>query len=368
MIQADLAFPFGAGLVAAFNPCGFAMLPVYLSVFVGSDHGTSASPSKNLLRALRAGAALTAGFVAVFGSFGVATSTLLQQRAILENTPYITAVLGVLLVPLGIAMLFGYELNLAIPRLQRGGESNELWSIFLFGVSYAIVSLGCTVAVFVTGVASVFTKDGFLEGMAVFIAYALGMSAVILTLTVALALARTSVASSMRRALPWINRISGALLLFGGIYLAIYGWWEIQVLRGNLQEISVVSFFSDFQGEINTWIDRTGSTRLGIGLLILVAACLLGALWSGLAKEVRTGLAIGLGVLWLWAELGWQRADLFILPTIRTIGDAPSRAANWFADPMRWAVLGEILFVALLVLIMWSRFRPNRDQPAPASP
>ena len=35
MIDAPLALAFAAGLVATVNPCGFAMLPAYLSYFMG---------------------------------------------------------------------------------------------------------------------------------------------------------------------------------------------------------------------------------------------------------------------------------------------------------------------------------------------
>ena len=37
MIDVDLAFPLAAGLIAAFNPCGFAMLPAYLAYFLGHE-------------------------------------------------------------------------------------------------------------------------------------------------------------------------------------------------------------------------------------------------------------------------------------------------------------------------------------------
>ena len=33
----QLGYAFGAGMVAAVNPCGFAMLPVYLSLYLGAD-------------------------------------------------------------------------------------------------------------------------------------------------------------------------------------------------------------------------------------------------------------------------------------------------------------------------------------------
>ena len=37
MIDAPLAYAFGVGMVATFNPCGFAMLPAYLSYFLGLE-------------------------------------------------------------------------------------------------------------------------------------------------------------------------------------------------------------------------------------------------------------------------------------------------------------------------------------------
>ena len=58
-----LGLALGAGLVAAVNPCGFALLPAYLSMFVLEEHRQR---SVAVVRALRATAALTLGFAAVF--------------------------------------------------------------------------------------------------------------------------------------------------------------------------------------------------------------------------------------------------------------------------------------------------------------
>jgi cytochrome c-type biogenesis protein len=54
----------GAGLVAAVNPCRFAQLPTYLSLFVLGD--APRSPAAAVGRALRATATLTLGFAVVF--------------------------------------------------------------------------------------------------------------------------------------------------------------------------------------------------------------------------------------------------------------------------------------------------------------
>jgi hypothetical protein len=58
-----------AGMVAAFNPCGFAMLPAYLGLFLGDEAGAKSGSAVG--RALGVGAAVTVGFVAVFGVAGM---------------------------------------------------------------------------------------------------------------------------------------------------------------------------------------------------------------------------------------------------------------------------------------------------------
>lgn len=367
MISADLALPFTLGLVAAFNPCGFAMLPVYVSFFLGKD--TDHSTARNILRALKVGLALTGGFVAVFGAFGIVTSSLLSQGDILDYTSYVTFVLGILLVPFGIAMLFGFEPKLSTPRMQKGGDSGEVLSMFLFGVSYAVVSLGCTIGLFIAGVSSVFTSGGFVDGVAVFIAYALGMGAVIMTLTVGLAMAKTSIATNMRKILPWVNRISGVLMILAGIYLVVYGWWEIQVFRGNITDNALVSFFENMQTQINIWIQQTGATRLGAALLLLVAAALIRGLWGEMSQTTRRLSLGGLAAAWVLLEFAtpWngERANLFVLPILRTIIGLPERIGNWFTDPFRWAVVGEVFVLAVIGLALYFRFGRPHDDPTP---
>ncbi len=369
MFSLSLAFPFTLGLVAAFNPCGFAMLPVYVGFFLGKDGEGQDNVARNILRALKVGGVLTLGFVAVFGAFGVLLKTLFDSFPILEYVPWVTLGLGILLVPLGIAMIMGYELKINTPRMQKGGDSGELLSMFLFGVSYAVVSLGCTIGLFIPNVIDVFNRDGWFDGVAVFLAYAIGMGAVIMTLTLAMALAKTSIATNMRKILPLVNRISGVLMMFAGIYLAIYGWYEIQIFRGNFEQNSLVTFFENIQIEVNIWIDQTGAPRLGAGLLLLVGLALLRGLWTEMGKEARWGFTGGLAVVWVLLELvgSWkapagnpdrnaEQANLFIKPIYRTIVGFPGRIGNWFTDPLRWAVLGELLVLGVIGIAIYFRF------------
>ena len=395
MFSISLALPFSLGIVAAFNPCGFAMLPVYVSFFLGSESEDDANVGRNIIRALKVGGVLTIGFIAVFGTFGVLLTTLLENLPILRYIPWVTFILGILLVPLGIAMLLGYDLKINTPRMEKGGDSGELLSMFLFGVSYAVVSLGCTIGLFLPTVIGTFTRDGWFDGVATFLAYGLGMGAVIMTLTVGMAMAKTSIATNMRKVLPWIGRVSGVLMTLAGVYLAIYGWWEIQVFRGNFNENSLVSFFEGFQNEVQQWIAETSPARLGAGLLIIIGAALLRALWSQISKEARYGGLATLVGVWLLLEFAktWngERANLFILPVIRTIGDIPERIGNWWRtvidfvpyaierivdffqwgwasifgrvhagtlteNPWRWAVLGEMIVLGIIGLSIYFKY------------
>jgi cytochrome c-type biogenesis protein len=222
------ALALAAGMAATVNPCGFALLPAYLSAFVGLDHRGGRTGAVG--RALTVSTALTAGFVLVFGLFGLIVSPLAIRLE--QYLPWATVVIGIALVALGIALLAGRQLVLALPKLQRGGGDGTIGSMFLFGVSYAVASLSCTIGPFLAVTTSTFRSDNWLAGLAVFVTYGLGMGLVIAILTVAVALAKSGIVHRFRALLPMMNRIAGGLLLVAGAYVAYYGWYEIRVLGG----------------------------------------------------------------------------------------------------------------------------------------
>lgn len=273
-----------AGVVAAFNPCGFAMLPAYLGYFLGLDSEDETSTAHNVARALAVGVTLTLGFVLFFGLIGVLTSTIISQGTIFEKIPYVTLVFGILLIPLGLAMLFGFEPKINIPRLQKGGKTRDLPSIFMFGVSYAAVSLSCTAPIFLGTVIGSFTRSSFGEGLAAFFAYAIGMGLVITVLTIAMAVFRASVANTFRKVLPYVNKASGVLLIFTGIFLIIYARWELSTFSstGEIADGFLVDEATQLQATITNWVNDFGGTRFAIGIAAIIAAIVA---WAGLSKR-----------------------------------------------------------------------------------
>ena len=77
-------------------------------------------------------------------------------------------------------------------------------------------------------------------GLAIVLAYAVGMGLLVGLLAVAVALARASLIGRLRAALPFVSRPSGVLLVLAGAYVAWYGWYEIRVLGGGSTEDGVV--------------------------------------------------------------------------------------------------------------------------------
>lgn len=270
MIDAELAFAFSAGMVATVNPCGFAMLPAYLSYFLGLE-GQGTDARSGVARGLAVGAVVTGGFVLVFGVMGLLITQF--SLRVNEQLPWVTMVIGVALVVLGVAMLRGFQLTVRLPKLQMGTGSRELSSMFLFGISYAVASLSCTLPVFLVVVTNTFETSSFASGLAVFVAYALGMGLVLMVITLALSLAKGSLVRSLRRALPHINTISGVLLVIAGAYVAWYGYYEWRLFTdpSNPPPAGPVQLVTEWNADITNWVNRTGATTIGWVLGAIVA-------------------------------------------------------------------------------------------------
>jgi len=258
----------GAGALAAVNPCGFALLPAYLSLLVLGDHETSRR--RALGRALLLTAAMTVGFVALFATFGLLLTPVASE--VQQHLPRFTVVAGLALALLGLWVASGREIRFS--RRGRHGRrplSGSFWSMAGFGVGYAAASLTCTIAPFLAVVVASFRADDAVEGSLLFVAYALGMGAVVGTVAVAVALARQALVGRLRSAGRWGPRVGGVLLVLAGGYVAWYGWWELRVLAGRSSGPDPVV---DAAGSVQRWLaDAVSAVGPGGWALLLVVMC-----------------------------------------------------------------------------------------------
>lgn len=269
MTQLPYAIALVAGMLAALNPCGFAMLPGYLALLVASDDTGGAGRLRPLLRALATTLAMTGGFTAVFAAFGlVAVPPALSLE---RHLPWATVVIGIVLIGLGAWLLAGREVGFLVPRPSPGRPVRSLRWALVYGVTYAIASLSCTIGPFLALTTSALRTTSALGMVGVFAAYAAGMGLVVGTLTVAVALARESVAARLRSALPYVTRAGGALLVLAGAYVAYYGWFELRVLAGAAGSDPVVGTAVRWQAELARWLQQVGAGWVALVLCLLIA-------------------------------------------------------------------------------------------------
>ncbi|WP_328422182.1 cytochrome c biogenesis CcdA family protein [Streptomyces sp. NBC_00443] len=261
MTDLPLALALSAGMLAAVNPCGFALLPAYLSLLVLGDD----SPRRTVAvgRALTATAAMTIGFAALFGVFGLAVQPVAGQ--VQEHLPWFTITFGLLMAMAGTWLLAGRQLPTLAPKLRRAPTvTRSLPSMALFGMAYATASLGCTIAPFLAIVVSAFRSGSTGEGIALFAAYAGGMGLIVGVASLTVALTRATAVTRLRRLGAIAPRLGGGLLLCVGAYVAYYGWYEIRVQRDPTTQDAVVDAAGAVQRGIAETLDSVGPSVIAL--------------------------------------------------------------------------------------------------------
>ena len=165
-------------------------------------------------------------------------------------------------------MLAGFRLNVAIPKLEKGAGGRGLRSLFLFGTSYALASLSCALPTFLIVIGGV---NDFDSGVASFAAYALGMTAVLMALTVSLAMARQSLLQTLRRAMKHVDTAAAVLLILAGLY-TIYFWiLDLASAESDADIRRPVLWVESISDVIRNWIRDVGVVRVGLILIMIVA-------------------------------------------------------------------------------------------------
>ena len=271
-----LGLAFLRGMVASINPCGFVLLPTYLLFFLGVQAAEQAGDQRaSVRRALVVGSAVSAGFVAVFLVVGVVTETI--DSWLLSNAKYATVVIGAGFVILGVAMLAGYRPRFATPHLDAGGRTRSVGSMFVYGIAYAVASLGCTMPLFLTTVFGTGRREGFAAGVANAVFYGLGMGLVVVALTVSLAGANHLLLGALRSAMRYVDLIAAAFLVLSGIYLLYY--FAVVDVGGDTS--SITDSVQRFQTRVSTTLAGRWE------LIAVVLAAVVGAALVFVARRPR---------------------------------------------------------------------------------
>lgn len=245
------------------------MLPAYLLLVVRGH--PQKGPINAVGRAVAATVGMALGFLTVFGLFGVLTIS--AASTVQRYLPYGTVVIGVVLIALGVWLLSGRELTALTPRPlgPRWAPTFRLGSMYGYGVSYAIASLSCTIGPFLAVTAAGLRSGSILAGVTIYLAYVAGLTLVVGVLAIAAATASSALADRLRRTLPFVNRISGVLLVLVGLYVAYYGLYELRVFsatRANPPD-ALITAAGRLQGVLAGWVHQHGVWPWALALVVL---------------------------------------------------------------------------------------------------
>ena len=88
--------------------------------------------------------------------------------------------------------------------------------------------------------------------------------------------------------MPYVNRISGALLVMVGLYVAYYGLYEVRLFTAcGSPDDSVIAAAGRLQGAIAGWVHRHGAWPWMLALAVLLVAALAAARRTKASASVR---------------------------------------------------------------------------------
>jgi thiol:disulfide interchange protein DsbD len=267
---ATLSF-FGFGLLLAFTPCVFPMIPILSGIIVGQGRSITTGKAFSLSLIYVLSMAITYTIVGVLvGLSGENVQGWFQS-------PWVLSSFAGLFVLLALSMFGFYELQMPsfiqtrLTQISRSQQGGKLAGVAVMGLLSALIVGPCVTAPLIGALIYIAdTGDAMLGGLALF-ALSLGMGTPLLIIG-------TSAGKLLPKAGAWMDAIKavfGVLLLGVGIWLLerILPIQIIMVLTGVLLIVSAI-----YMGALETIkLGASGWFRLwkGVGLIMLIYGALL---------------------------------------------------------------------------------------------
>jgi thiol:disulfide interchange protein DsbD len=216
---------FTAGLLLAFTPCVFPMIPILSSIIIGKNaHVTR-------LHALNLSLAYTFGMCLTYTLAGIAAGLSGQMLSNALQTPWALGFGALVFALLALSMFGFYELKLpsnlenGLMSLSRRIKGGHLFSDFLMGVLSALIISPCVAAPLAGALLYISkTSDVVLGGVALF-SLSLGMGAPLI-------LIGASAGTLLPKVGSWMNAVRN---LFGVLMLGVALWLITPLIPMSIQ-------------------------------------------------------------------------------------------------------------------------------------
>jgi thiol:disulfide interchange protein DsbD len=279
-----VSFFFGAGLLLAFTPCVFPMIPILSGIIVGRGHKITRMHAFILSSAYVLGMALT------YAAAGIAAGLSGELISNALQTPWVLGSFAAVFVLLSFSMFGFYELQLPSALQSRLTDTSNklhgghLSGVFAMGALSAIIMSPCVAAPMAGALLYIGkTHDAVLGGTALF-ALALGMGAPLL-------LIGTSAGALLPKAGAWMEAVKR---LFGVVMLALAIWIISPIIPVTAQMLlwaALLILSAIFLHALDSLPHNASGWKklwkgIGVIALLLGAAYLIGAL-SGARDVLR---------------------------------------------------------------------------------
>lgn len=215
-----------AGVLATFNPCGFAMLPAYLS-FIILGNGSGKTQREVFKDAAKFSALMGLGILVVFAIFAAAIIPF--ASSIQAYLPIFTFLIGIILIVAGASLVLGRDFpstKLWSPAISPTGKSI---TYFGYGVTFALGSISCTIGPFLAITNAALASSNIIQILLTYIFFGLGISLTIGALALLTATSNQYLQAHIRKISRKISIFSAVVLIFVGFYLIYFAWYEVQL-------------------------------------------------------------------------------------------------------------------------------------------
>jgi len=203
-----LAIALTSGLFAFFTPCSVALIPGYIGFLIKSDEGS------NVWRGIKVGLISAFGLLTIFMGLGLLIS--LFGNFIAPYTFWVGVISGIGLILLGIYLLSGRSFSLPLPHATS--NQHGLKGYYLFGATYALASLACTLPIFLLVMSQALSSGGSGSSLAVFLVYSLTAASFMALTAFGTLTSKDLVSKYLKRVVPVVVKTSPFLIILAGAY------------------------------------------------------------------------------------------------------------------------------------------------------
>lgn len=221
MNQALVNLALISGFLTFLTPCGFAMLPAYISYYLSREnHQAKSLPwKKRLFKGLSLGFLAGLGIITIFSLLGVVIVVL--GNAVKPFIPWLTILGALFVITLGFLMLTKKSFSISLP-FHLGGAAKPGQSFYSFGIIYGLAVMSCSLPIFLAVTLGALSAGGIKGGLFVFSLYAgaAGISMVLFSLL--LSVMREAILRWLGKMFPYLQKAAALVVIGAGIYLIYY--------------------------------------------------------------------------------------------------------------------------------------------------